>query len=78
MALGFIHPIAVGLNLVFAVGFAPAAIAGERQRGTLEVLLSRPISRRAAVRDARRRAARCSSAIAVAGSIVGLAHRGGA
>jgi len=38
VALGFIHP--------FAVGFAGAAIAGERQRGTLEVLLARPISRR--------------------------------
>ena len=46
VALGFVHPIAVGLNLVFAVGFAASAIAGERQRGTLEVLLSRPLSRR--------------------------------
>ena len=46
VALGFVHPIAVGLNLVFAVGFAASAVAGERQRGTLEVLLSRPISRR--------------------------------
>ena len=46
VALGFIHPIAVGLNLVFALGFAAAAVAGERQRGTLEVLLSRPLSRR--------------------------------
>jgi len=46
VALGFIHPIAVGLSMVFAVGFAAAAIAGERQRGTLEVLLARPISRR--------------------------------
>lgn len=46
VALGFIHPIAVGLSLVFAVGFAASAIAGERQRGTLEVLLARPISRR--------------------------------
>ncbi len=46
VAIGFIHPIAVGLNLVFAVGFTTAAIAGERQRGTLEILLSRPISRR--------------------------------
>ena len=47
VALGTIHPFAVALNLVFAVGFAGAAIAGERQRGTLEVLLARPISRRA-------------------------------
>ncbi len=46
VSLGFIHPIAVGLGLVFAVGFAGAAIAGERQRGTLEVLLARPVSRR--------------------------------
>lgn len=46
VAIGVIHPIAVSLNLVFALGFATAAIAGERQRGTLEVLLSRPISRR--------------------------------
>jgi ABC-2 type transport system permease protein len=36
----------VGLNLVFAVGFCAAAVAGERQRGTLEILLSRPLSRR--------------------------------
>jgi len=48
VALGFIHPFAVALNLVFSVGFAGAAIAGERQRGTLEVLLARPISRRRA------------------------------
>jgi ABC-2 type transport system permease protein len=46
VALGLVHPIAVGLNLVFATGFAATAVAGERQRGTLEVLLSRPISRR--------------------------------
>ena len=46
VALGFIHPFAIALNLVFAVGFAASCIAGERQRGTLEVLLSRPISRR--------------------------------
>jgi beta-exotoxin I transport system permease protein len=48
VALGFIHPFAVALNIVFSVGFAGAAIAGERQRGTLEVLLARPISRRKA------------------------------
>jgi ABC-2 type transport system permease protein len=46
VSLGFIHPIAVGLMLVFAVGFAGSAVAGERQRGTLEVLLARPLSRR--------------------------------
>jgi ABC-type transport system involved in multi-copper enzyme maturation permease subunit len=46
ISLGFIHPISLLLNGIFAVGFASAAIAGERQRGTLEVLLARPISRR--------------------------------
>jgi ABC-2 type transport system permease protein len=46
IALGTIHPIALVLNSVFAVGFAVTAVAGERQRGTLEVLLARPLSRR--------------------------------
>jgi ABC-2 type transport system permease protein len=46
VALGFVHPIAVGLILVLATGFTTTAVAGERQRGTLEVLLSRPLSRR--------------------------------
>ena len=46
IALGFIHPIAIILTSVFAVGFSASAIAGERQRGTLEVALARPISRR--------------------------------
>jgi ABC-type transport system involved in multi-copper enzyme maturation permease subunit len=31
---------------VFAVGFSASAVAGERQRGTLELALARPISRR--------------------------------
>ena len=47
VALGFIHPIAVALVSIFAIGFAAAAVAGERQRGTLEVVLARPTSRRA-------------------------------
>lgn len=46
IALGAIHPIAIALIAVFAVGYAAAAVAGERQRGTLEVVLSRPLSRR--------------------------------
>jgi ABC-2 type transport system permease protein len=48
IALGAIHPIAVALACVLSVGFGAAAVAGERQRGTLEVLLARPLSRRAA------------------------------
>ncbi len=46
IALGYIHPLSVAVIGVFAVGFAAAAVAGERQRGTLEVLLARPLSRR--------------------------------
>jgi ABC-2 type transport system permease protein len=49
IALGFIHPITIVLVSVFAVGFATSSIAGERQRGTLEVVLARPVSRRALV-----------------------------
>lgn len=46
IALGYVHPIAIILVAVFAIGFAASAVAGERQRGTLEVLLARPLSRR--------------------------------
>jgi ABC-2 type transport system permease protein len=46
IALGFIHPIALILLSVFAVGFTTSSIAGELQRGTFEILLSRPLSRR--------------------------------
>jgi ABC-2 type transport system permease protein len=46
VALGLIHPIALILTSVFAVGFPVSAIAGERQQGTLEVVLARPIGRR--------------------------------
>lgn len=46
IALGYIHPIAIILVSVFAIGFTVSAVAGERQRGTLEVLLARPVSRR--------------------------------
>jgi ABC-2 type transport system permease protein len=46
IALGLIHPIGMILTSVFAVGFSASAIAGERQRGTLEVALARPITRR--------------------------------
>jgi ABC-2 type transport system permease protein len=45
--LGLQHPLAVAIMAVIAVGSSATAIAGERQRGTLEVLLARPLSRRA-------------------------------
>ena len=46
VALGWVHPIGIGMFVLFPVGLGAVAIAGERQRGTLEVLLSRPLSRR--------------------------------
>lgn len=45
VALGFIHPIAIALLAVYAIAFPLSAVAGERQRGTLEVVLARPVSR---------------------------------
>lgn len=47
VTLGTQHPIAIAMIAVFAVGATSTAIAGERQRGTLEVLLARPLSRTA-------------------------------
>ena len=46
IALSFIHPIPIALVAILAIGHPVAALAGERQRGTLEVLLARPVSRR--------------------------------
>jgi ABC-2 type transport system permease protein len=46
VGLGFIHPFAIALLAVFAIAYPLTAVAGERQRGTLEVVLARPISRR--------------------------------
>jgi ABC-2 type transport system permease protein len=46
VALGYVHPISIILLSVFAIGFTTSAVAGERQRGTLEVILARPLSRR--------------------------------
>jgi len=46
MALAFNHPFTLLLMGILAIAFPALAIAGERERGTLEVTLSRPISRR--------------------------------
>lgn len=46
ITLGLQHPLFLALVGIFGVGLASTSIAGERQRGTLEVLLARPISRR--------------------------------
>lgn len=47
LTLGTQHPIVIAMLGVIAIGTGALAIAGERQRGTLEVLLARPIERRA-------------------------------
>lgn len=46
IAFGMQHPITIALVAIFALWSPVAAIAGERERGTLEVLLARPLSRR--------------------------------
>jgi ABC-2 type transport system permease protein len=45
ITLGFQHPLALAMLAIFAVGAGSTAVAGERESGTLEVLLARPISR---------------------------------
>lgn len=45
ITIGTQHPIAIAMLGIFAIGAASTAIAGERQRGTLEVMLARPVSR---------------------------------
>ena len=45
VTLGTQHPLAIAMLGIFAVGATATAIAGERQRGTLEVMLSRPLTR---------------------------------
>ena len=46
MAYAFQHPFTLLLVGIMAIAFPALAIAGERDKGTLEVTLSRPISRR--------------------------------
>jgi ABC-2 type transport system permease protein len=69
MTLSFQHPIAIALVAIFAVGATSVAIAGERQRGTLEVLLARPVSRSTLVITLS--IALVAAAIAVVGAHVG-------
>lgn len=45
ITLGLQHPLAIAFLGIFAVGSTTGAVAGEREKGTLEVLLARPISR---------------------------------
>jgi ABC-2 type transport system permease protein len=79
IALGVGHPIAIALQVVYPVGFAAIAIAGERQGGTLEVLLARPISRRSVfvtLLAAILAIAVLTSAAAIVGTVIGSAAYG--
>lgn len=46
ITLGTQHPLFIAFVGIFAVGAAATAIAGERQAGTLEIVLARPLLRR--------------------------------
>jgi len=45
LAMGMLHPIVLTLCVVWAVGRAAGAIAGELDRGTMELLMSQPVPR---------------------------------
>ncbi len=45
LAVGLLHPIVVILTSVWAIGRAAGAVAGELDRGTMELLLSQPVPR---------------------------------
>jgi ABC-2 type transport system permease protein len=49
LALGFFHPVFLGLGSAFVVGRATDALAGEIERGSIYLLLSRPLPRWALV-----------------------------
>jgi ABC-2 type transport system permease protein len=48
LALGFTHPLYIVLTSAAVVGFAARSLAGEIERGTIQLALARPISRPAA------------------------------
>jgi ABC-2 type transport system permease protein len=45
LAIGLLHPIVLVMGLVWGVGRAAGAIAGEIDRGTMELLMSQPVPR---------------------------------
>jgi ABC-2 type transport system permease protein len=45
MAVQLLHPVVIALACIWAVGRAAGAIAGELDRGTMELLLSQPVPR---------------------------------
>lgn len=45
LSLGFTHPLFLLLSTSAVVGYAARALAGEMERGTVQIALSRPVSR---------------------------------
>lgn len=45
MSIGYVHPLVQFILCIWAVGRASSAIAGELERGTLELLLAQPLAR---------------------------------
>lgn len=45
LSMGMLHPILLSLCVIWSVGRASGAIAGELERGTMELLMSQPVPR---------------------------------
>ena len=45
MTVGFVHPVMLTLFCIWAIGRASGAVAGELDRGTMELLLAQPVPR---------------------------------
>src|SRR5262245_59216824 len=45
LAIGMLHPVVLVLSIVWGVGRAAGAVAGELDRGTMELLMSQPVPR---------------------------------
>lgn len=49
LTVGYVHPVVQTIFAIWALGRASGALAGEMERGTMELLLAQPIPRRAVV-----------------------------
>jgi ABC-2 type transport system permease protein len=49
LTIGYVHPVVQTIFAIWAVGRASGALAGEMERGTMELLLAQPIPRRTVV-----------------------------
>jgi ABC-2 type transport system permease protein len=45
LSVGYVHPLPQAIILIWAVGRAAGALAGELERGTMELLVAQPIAR---------------------------------